>query len=443
MKISIPSPLNDRCTRLTRPLFAACCWVSFLLHGAHLAAKDDFSEEIQKSEEVSIEKYPELGVANSAFNKNFLAAVKLLKEKRPEFFSDPQWPLKLSDAVAADLKVSPKHSLDSPPIQQSQEDVHASETLERYCAQAVKRAVQKHEVNGSNKDWFETDEHLDSERIADSLKIAALQSEEVFDEVVETFLWKVLSSTAPRALPKNRDWIKGVLWTRSSWRCIETYSEPEQCHIIGRLLAKCGDSKLVTDWLRPVASGTILQEKSLLNNPQSTLFRQPGYPLRSGISDLILNGNYRLGSTPIDKADFFNSALHSKMWKIYQHTSPSEWGLIGGWNTMDQLPSVPPSYDQPEWRQTLEHLESAVQSRASMLRKLPNLNHQPPSDIFGCFEAYLVCGFCEFKDIQQGLEWIDSVCKQTALSPDPAIRGASKLARAFKLSALSWAGKQK
>ena len=428
--------------RLAPVLFIVYCWAGPLLNGAQLAAKDDLSEEIQKSEEQAIEKYPELGVANSPFNATFLAAVKLMKEKRPSFFSDPQWPLKLSDAVAVDLKITPKHSLDSSPIQQSPEDAHASEALEHYCAQAVKRAVQKHEVTGSAKDWFETDEHLDSERIADSLKIAAIQSEEIFDDIVETFLQKVLMSAAPQALPKNRDWIEGVLWTRSSWRCIEKYSDTEQCHIVSRLLAKCGNSKLVTDWLRPWYS-TDLQKKSLLNNLQSTLFRPPGYPLRSDICDLILNGNYHLESLPIDKVDFLNSAHSSRIWKIYQRTSPSEWGLIGGWNIMDRLPSESPSYGQPEWSQTVEHLETVIKWRKSTLRDLPNPNHQPPGDILGCFETYLVCGFCDFKDTQQGIEWIDSVCKQTSLSPDPAIRGASKLARAFKVSALSWASKQK
>ncbi len=429
--------------RLMRHFLVACCWMTLLLNSAQLAAKDDFSEEIQKSEEVAIEKYPELGVLNSTFNLTFLAAVKLMKEKKPEFFTDPQWPLKLSDAVAVDLKVTAKHSLSSPPIQQSQEDVHASEALERYCTLAVTKALQKQEVTGSAKDWFGNDERLDPERIVDSLEVAALQSDEVFDDIVETFLGKVLMSAVHRALPQNKDWIEGVLWNRSSWRCVEKYPEPEQCHIIGRLLAKCGNSKLVTAWITPNSPNIHFRGKSLLIDAQSIPYRAPSYSLRSDISELILNGNYHLESLPIDKVDFLNAANGSRIWKVYQHTSLREWGLIVRSNVMDLLPGEPPSYDQPEWRQTLEHFESSISARASMSRNLPNCKHQPPSDIFGCFEAYLVCGFCEFKDTQQGIEWIDSICKQTALSPDPVVRGASKLARAFKVSALNWVGKQK
>jgi hypothetical protein len=414
-----------------------------LLHGEQLAAKDEFSEEVQKSEEVAIEKYPDLGVFNSTFNVTFLAAVKLMKEKKPEFFSDPQWPLKLSDAVAVDLKVAPKHSFTSPPIQQSQEDAHASEALERYCALAVRKALQKQEITGSAKDWFGNDERLDPERIVDSLEVAALQSEEIFDDIVDTFLGKVLMSAASRALPQNKDWIEGVLWNRSSWRCVEKYSEPEQCHIISRLLAKCGNSKLVTAWITGNSPSIHFRGKSLLTDAQSIPYRAPSYSLRSDISELILNGNYHLETLPIDKVDFLNSANGSRIWKIYQHTSPKEWGLIVRSNVMDLLPAEPPSYDQLEWRQTLEHFESSINARASILRNLPNGNHPPPSDTFGCFEAYLVCGFCEFKDTQHGIEWIDTVCKQTALSPDPVIRGAAKLARAFKVSALNWVGKQK
>ena len=443
MKHSIHSDLNNRCTRLVPLVLVACCWVSLLLNCAQLAARDDISDEIQKSQEMAIEKYPELKVANSAFNTTFLTAVKLLKEKKPEFFTDPEWPLKLSDSVAVDLKITPKYALDAPPIQQSQEDAHASEALERYCAQAVKLALKKHEIIGSVKDWFETEDHLDSERIADSLQIAALQSEERFPEIVETFLENVLLSGAPRAMPRNKEWIDGVLLTRSSWRCIEKYSNAEQCQIIGRLLAKCGNSKLVTKWIGTAYSGNNLREKSLLSNDERVTYRPPGYHLRSAIAEVILNSNYHLESLPIDKVDFLTAASGAKIWKIYQRTSPSEWGMVGGWSILDKLPPEAPSYNKLEWLKTLEHFENAIESRARVLGRLTNVEEPPPPDFWGCFEAYLVCGFCEFNDTQEGLEWIDSVCKQTALSPDPVTRSASRLAGAFKISALRWASKLK
>ena len=443
MKLAIHSPLNASQIRLLPLLLIACFWTGSLLSGAQWAAKGDLSEEIENSQELAIEKYPDLGVANSAFNTTFLRAVKLLREKRPEFFSDPQWPLTLSDAVAVDLKVTPNLPLNSASIQESVENPRAYEELERYCTQSVKKAFHRKELDGIAKDWFMAEDQLQPERIADSLTIAALQSEETFDKILESFLQNMISSAAPKVSAKNKDWIEGVLWRSSSWRCIEKYTEAEQCEILGRLIAKCGNSKLATDWILRYNHSIALRDRSILTESQKVPNRAPTYPIRAGICDQVLSENYHLFTLPINKADFLYAVCEMKMWKVFKHLPPTEWGLLNAWGLMTRLPSAPPSYDQAEWRQTIDQLEQAIQARITLLREQPGTNEPPMRDTFGCFESYLVCSFSEFNGTQEGFEWIDSTYKKTLLSPDPAIRKAAKLVGAFKVAALMWASKQK
>ena len=342
-----------------------------------------------------------------------------------------------------DLKVTPKVSLNVASIQESAENPRAYEELERYCTQSVKKALQKKEIIGTSKEWFVSEDQLNAERIADSLTIAALQSAETFDKILELFLENMLSSAAPKASPKNEDWIEAVLWRTSSWRCIEKYQDAQQCDIIGRLLAKCGNSKLATDWILRYKHEFALRDRSILNQSQKGLNRVPTYALRAGVCDRILSGNYHLAQLSIDKADFLNAATEMKMWKSFKYIPASEWGLMNGWELMGRLPSAPPSYNQAEWRQTLDQLEKAIETRMMQVRKLPDTNDHPPRDTFGCFEAYLVCWFSEFKGTQEGFDWIDSIYKKTWLSPDPVIRKAAKFVSAFKVAALMWASKQK
>lgn len=55
----------------------------------------------------AVRKYPALGVAGSAFNREFVARVQSAREGKPGFFDDPKWPLLLADEVARALTVAP------------------------------------------------------------------------------------------------------------------------------------------------------------------------------------------------------------------------------------------------------------------------------------------------------------------------------------------------
>ncbi|MEI8313154.1 MAG: restriction endonuclease [Verrucomicrobiota bacterium] len=48
----------------------------------------------------ALQKYPILGIADSAFNRVFVLRYNFYRKHKPEFFSDPEWPIQLADDVA-------------------------------------------------------------------------------------------------------------------------------------------------------------------------------------------------------------------------------------------------------------------------------------------------------------------------------------------------------
>lgn len=63
----------------------------------------DYAAANLAAQRAAMARYPALGVAASPFNRTFLAAVQRLKRTDPDYFADPQWPLRLADEVAGEL----------------------------------------------------------------------------------------------------------------------------------------------------------------------------------------------------------------------------------------------------------------------------------------------------------------------------------------------------
>jgi hypothetical protein len=412
-------------------LFLFC---SNLYSGTEPAPQEDI-EELQRAEKTAVARYPDLAVSNSSFNKAFLAAVKVFRERKPEFFSHPDWPLRLADAVAVDLKVKPRFSLDSALIREVPEDSHAHHALERFCVQVVKSAIEKHEVHGGAKDWIEGENGLRSTRIEDGLTLAAAQSDEQFDGIVHQFLSDVLSSSAMHARAENREWIEGVLWTRSSWRCIEKYDEHKQFGIVSRLLAKCGNSKLVIDWTRCSGSGfaKAFGSASFLTESQLAANTPPEYRLRAAICSQIIESNYHMGGTVVQKRGFLTAANNAKIWSIYKMVPVSDWGLIDKWEVLGKTSAGIIREEEGNLFPIIKHFQRAIELRL----KSKDKDAQP---VLGGFEAFIVYGFCEFEDSGEGLKWVESIARQVASSPDPEVRTAAKMLRVFEAAAREWAG---
>ena len=58
-------------------------------------------EEQAKRKAVSV--YPELGVAGTSVNREYVRRYKLYKSVNPAFFEEPDWPFRLAEMLAQDL----------------------------------------------------------------------------------------------------------------------------------------------------------------------------------------------------------------------------------------------------------------------------------------------------------------------------------------------------
>ena len=63
-------------------------------------------EEQSKQEAVAL--YPELGVAGTAVNREYVRRYKLYRSVNPAFFAEPDWPKRLANMLAIDLGVDPR-----------------------------------------------------------------------------------------------------------------------------------------------------------------------------------------------------------------------------------------------------------------------------------------------------------------------------------------------
>jgi len=63
-------------------------------------------EEEFKKKAVSV--YPELGVAGTAVNREYVRRYKLYRSVNPAFFEEPDWPVRLAEMLAQDLGLDPR-----------------------------------------------------------------------------------------------------------------------------------------------------------------------------------------------------------------------------------------------------------------------------------------------------------------------------------------------
>jgi hypothetical protein len=327
--------------------------------------------------------------------------------------------------------------LDSAPIREVAEDAHAHHALESFCVQVVKSAIEKHEIKGGAKDWIEGENELRATRIADGLTLAAAQTDEQFDGIVHQFLSEVLSSSASQACAENKGWIEGLLWTRSSWRCLEKYNEQNLCSLVSRLLAKCANSTLVIDWIRFQGSGFARSRLlgSLLSETQLAANKPPEYGLRAAICRQIINDNYHIGVTLVQKRGFLTAANHAKVWEIYRMVPCSDWALIDNWEgeSLSKWSTGIVREVEGDLFPLIKHFQRAIELRL----KDKDSVAQP---VLAPFEAFIVFGFCDFPDAADGLKWIESITRQVGFSPDPEVRGSTKILRAFEAAVREWAG---
>jgi hypothetical protein len=70
-----------------------------------LVAALQFAEEVEKSKRRAVLRYPELGVKDTAVNREFVRRMRLFQNINPGYFEDAAWPEKLAESMAVDLSL--------------------------------------------------------------------------------------------------------------------------------------------------------------------------------------------------------------------------------------------------------------------------------------------------------------------------------------------------
>ena len=71
-------------------------------------AQVQFAEQVEASKKRAVARYPELGVRDTAVNREFIRRYKILQSANPSFLESPDWPETLADMMARDLSLDPQ-----------------------------------------------------------------------------------------------------------------------------------------------------------------------------------------------------------------------------------------------------------------------------------------------------------------------------------------------
>ena len=72
---------------------------------AKIVSALQFAENVEASKRRAVQRYPELGVKDSAVNREFIRRMRLFQTMNPAFFEEALWPEKLADLMAVDLSL--------------------------------------------------------------------------------------------------------------------------------------------------------------------------------------------------------------------------------------------------------------------------------------------------------------------------------------------------
>lgn len=68
------------------------------------ASKAPKAESVEAAKQAAIKRFPALAIEGSPFNRAFLEKFEQIQKARPDVLKDPNWPIRIAEAVAAELK---------------------------------------------------------------------------------------------------------------------------------------------------------------------------------------------------------------------------------------------------------------------------------------------------------------------------------------------------
>ena len=71
---------------------------------SQLGKEEADKQFVVMSQKEAVARYPNLGVAGSALNKEYVARLKRYQAEKREFFTEPDWPMRLAKEIAGEKK---------------------------------------------------------------------------------------------------------------------------------------------------------------------------------------------------------------------------------------------------------------------------------------------------------------------------------------------------
>ena len=78
-----------------------------LTPGEERLQREGHSKREEQSKREAVATYPELGIAGTAVNSEYVRRYKLYRSVNPAFFDEPDWPKRLAEMMAQDLGLDP------------------------------------------------------------------------------------------------------------------------------------------------------------------------------------------------------------------------------------------------------------------------------------------------------------------------------------------------
>ena len=78
-----------------------------------LTPEEERQQREEQAKQEAVATYPELGVAGTAVNREYVRRYKLYRSVNPSFFDEPDWPKRLAEMLAQDLGLDPSRKAPS------------------------------------------------------------------------------------------------------------------------------------------------------------------------------------------------------------------------------------------------------------------------------------------------------------------------------------------
>jgi len=256
--------------------------------------------------ERAVVEFPELAVKDSGLNKRFVFMVKQLKEKAPQFFTDPNWPYRLAKAASANEW--------PPDVKMTERDPLHSKRLLSVCEVALKEGVRRKAITGDIKRFYETDGTLKLLVLPDLLELAVRyipDTEDILEGLVRSVAMGGSTLTEGDAY-----WVTVVLARPELQKALEP-APNDRLRMTVQLLSALNEPSEVIAWI----SGG----KAHNYNGSSIYYSQNAKEARFSVLNAIVQQRLQLGELHFTEEQIFELVMQVEHWGILFEMSMELW----------------------------------------------------------------------------------------------------------------------